>query len=236
MYQFFQTTVNEIPNGFTRFSGTWLPSIFSNRMNNSTNFNSGKLTPLTERVEKSQHVFLTSSVGQLRQDELTPSSKEFGTRSSSSNDINSSFRNFPNQLPLAIIPDNNKLDSGSKSNYEPLLQQSVRFTLGSSGYSVVSTSNGVVEGRVKEKEKVPSFKQEQKPCQMVPKPLKSGASIRPHTNKGMGSENRVSRPPAEGRGRTQLLPRYWPKITDQELLQISGEYPCYILFMHPHTR
>lgn len=37
---------------------------------------------------------------------------------------------------------------------------------------------------------------------------------------------RVARPPGEGRGRNQLLPRYWPRITDQELKQInSGEYP-----------
>lgn len=36
---------------------------------------------------------------------------------------------------------------------------------------------------------------------------------------------RVGRPPIEGRGRGQLLPRYWPKITEQELQQISEEYP-----------
>lgn len=41
---------------------------------------------------------------------------------------------------------------------------------------------------------------------------------------------RVARPPGEGRGRNQLLPRYWPRITDQELQQItSGEYPLVIL-------
>uniref|UniRef100_A0A804NS25 Uncharacterized protein n=1 Tax=Zea mays TaxID=4577 RepID=A0A804NS25_MAIZE len=34
---------------------------------------------------------------------------------------------------------------------------------------------------------------------------------------------RVARPPAEGRGRNQLLPWYWPRITDQELQQISGD-------------
>ncbi|KAL3752509.1 hypothetical protein ACJRO7_013206 [Eucalyptus globulus] len=34
---------------------------------------------------------------------------------------------------------------------------------------------------------------------------------------------RVARPPAEGRGKNQLLPRYWPKITDQELQQLSGD-------------
>ncbi|CAA6672036.1 unnamed protein product [Spirodela intermedia] len=31
------------------------------------------------------------------------------------------------------------------------------------------------------------------------------------------------RPRAEGRGRNQLLPRYWPRITDQELQQISRD-------------
>ncbi|KAK2632500.1 hypothetical protein EUGRSUZ_L01474 [Eucalyptus grandis] len=30
---------------------------------------------------------------------------------------------------------------------------------------------------------------------------------------------------SQARGRNQLLPRYWPRITDQELQQISGEYP-----------
>lgn len=33
---------------------------------------------------------------------------------------------------------------------------------------------------------------------------------------------RVARPPGEGRGRNQLLPRYWPRITDQELQQITS--------------
>ncbi|XVF84167.1 hypothetical protein PTKIN_Ptkin17bG0003800 [Pterospermum kingtungense] len=42
-------------------------------------------------------------------------------------------------------------------------------------------------------------------------------------NPGMVPQIRVARPPAEGRGRNQLLPRYWPRITDQELQQISGD-------------
>lgn len=57
---------------------------------------------------------------------------------------------------------------------------------------------------------------------------------RPHSNSSAAFEPgfdpqaslRVARPPGEGRGRNQLLPRYWPRITDQELKQItSGEYP-----------
>lgn len=45
----------------------------------------------------------------------------------------------------------------------------------------------------------------------------------------MNSQIRVARPPVEGRIKNQLLPRYWPRITEQELQQISGEYPCLML-------
>lgn len=41
---------------------------------------------------------------------------------------------------------------------------------------------------------------------------------------------RVARLPVEGRIKSQLLPRYWPRITEQELQQISGEYPQTFLF------
>ncbi|XP_048135875.1 B3 domain-containing transcription repressor VAL1-like isoform X2 [Rhodamnia argentea] len=40
---------------------------------------------------------------------------------------------------------------------------------------------------------------------------------------GPSSLHQVPRPPAEGRGKNQLLPRYWPRITDQELQQLSGD-------------
>lgn len=36
---------------------------------------------------------------------------------------------------------------------------------------------------------------------------------------------RIGRPRADARGRSQLLPRYWPRFTDEELQQISGKYP-----------
>lgn len=36
---------------------------------------------------------------------------------------------------------------------------------------------------------------------------------------------RNGRPRVDARGRSQLLPRYWPRFTDQDLQQISGEYP-----------
>lgn len=57
---------------------------------------------------------------------------------------------------------------------------------------------------------------------MLPKSaLPQGLNV----NAGMSSQIRVARPPVEGRIKNQLLPRYWPRITEQELQQISGEYP-----------
>ncbi|KAI7757177.1 hypothetical protein M8C21_008042, partial [Ambrosia artemisiifolia] len=46
-----------------------------------------------------------------------------------------------------------------------------------------------------------------------------------NANVDVSSQIRVARPPVEGRIKNQLLPRYWPRITEQELQQISGEYP-----------
>ncbi|CAN6468922.1 unnamed protein product [Victoria cruziana] len=58
-------------------------------------------------------------------------------------------------------------------------------------------------------------------------PLLKPASTSPSTgsqpSRDVAPQIRVARPPGEGRGRNQLLPRYWPRITDQELQQISGD-------------
>ncbi|XP_010447454.1 PREDICTED: B3 domain-containing transcription repressor VAL2 isoform X3 [Camelina sativa] len=59
--------------------------------------------------------------------------------------------------------------------------------------------------------------------QLLPKPANSAptaAGMEP--NGSLVSQIHVARPPPEGRGKTQLLPRYWPRITDQELQQLSG--------------
>lgn len=48
-----------------------------------------------------------------------------------------------------------------------------------------------------------------------------------HNGVDASSETQIrnARPRAEARGRNQLLPRYWPRFTDEELQQISLEYP-----------
>lgn len=191
---------NEIPNSFSRFGGNWLPSVFTSRMNN--------IAPLTEGLEKHQ---ITSS----------NSFKEFSIRCTSGIDTDSSLKSplpsstmFLYQSPLSMEHRNNKQNIWPNSVSEPGAKQSL-------GFSVLPTSSTVAE------EKNPSYKEERKSREVVLKQLKSGVSIRSKSNKGMawGSDNRVGRPPGEGRSCCHLLRRYLPKMTDQELLQIHGEYP-----------
>ena len=67
--------------------------------------------------------------------------------------------------------------------------------------------------------------QANKGLQNQPKFPKSALLHGSEMSKESISNLRIARPPADGRGRNHLLPRYWPRITDQELKQISGEYP-----------
>ncbi|KAF8051842.1 hypothetical protein N665_1661s0003 [Sinapis alba] len=55
---------------------------------------------------------------------------------------------------------------------------------------------------------------------ILQKPSKSVLGTPPGTSKS--AQARIRRPPVEGRGKSHLLPRYWPKYTDKELQQISG--------------
>lgn len=68
-----------------------------------------------------------------------------------------------------------------------------------------------------------SHPQRQRQRQLLPKALQASPSTGSESSKDMHPQIRVARPPGEGRGRNQLLPRYWPRITDQELQQISGD-------------
>ncbi|CAM6013133.1 unnamed protein product [Sphagnum balticum] len=60
--------------------------------------------------------------------------------------------------------------------------------------------------------------------QLLPRPTIAGAAAAATLEPGFDAQAplRVARPPGEGRGRNQLLPRYWPRITDQELQQITS--------------
>eukprot|EP01018_Ginkgo_biloba_P019513 Gb_31557 [translate_table: standard] len=76
----------------------------------------------------------------------------------------------------------------------------------------------------KEENKFPAaYPQHQRQRQILPKPSHASPSTGSDSSKDMHPQIRVARPPGEGRGRNQLLPRYWPRSTDQELQLISGD-------------
>ncbi|XP_052882376.1 B3 domain-containing transcription repressor VAL1-like isoform X1 [Gossypium arboreum] len=83
-------------------------------------------------------------------------------------------------------------------------------------------SGGLADG--KEPSKTwSSFQQGQQSRRILPKPSKNGLTTSSELNKGMIPQARITRPPIEGRGKNHLLPRYWPRITDQELQKLSGD-------------
>ncbi|GAB2272079.1 hypothetical protein Dimus_006898 [Dionaea muscipula] len=109
----------------------------------------------------------------------------------------------------------------SELPFHPDLSFSLGVTMGKSQ----SFSGIVVEER--EPSGPPTFLQQGPPSghllPQLPKPASFDASV------NLVPQMRVVRPPVESRGRNQLLPRYWPRITDQELQQISGDSNCTIV-------
>ncbi|PON36402.1 Zinc finger-type transcription factor [Trema orientale] len=122
-------------------------------------------------------------------------------------------------------PDNNRTALEVKERHESHLQPSLNMTLGTPSMTssfVLPFSGTAVDGREQSKTPSPSFEQH-RARPILPKPLKSGLNASSETNKGVLNQMRIARPPGEGRGKNQLLPRYWPRITDQELEQLSGD-------------
>lgn len=136
--------------------------------------------------------------------------------------------------PILFKPDSSRQNQAFKDTTETLAQPSLNFCLTNALSplgSVLPFPDGIVEGS--EQNRVSPSQQGQRAHQILPKPPEPGCSAGSAATKRMASQIRIARPPAEGRGRSQLLPRYWPRITDQELHQICGEYPFfYISFFH----
>ncbi|KAL4342888.1 hypothetical protein HN51_061202 [Arachis hypogaea] len=108
-----------------------------------------------------------------------------------------------------------------KNRHEPMTQPSLNMCLGNPSGSnlVLPSATEIAEGRLESK--ASNFQQRSRP--ILPKPSKTGLTMNVETDKGSTSQARIARPPAEGRGKNQLLPRYWPRITDQELERLSGD-------------
>lgn len=185
----------------------------------------GKLMQLCRIVEASE----ATCCHQSQRDEIITSS---GLNSQEDNspirEVNSGISNL---ITASIQPltfpmlENNRSSWEIKNTHESPAQPSLSMSLGTpSRNSILLCARETIEERLEGKPS-PSVHQGQRSRPILPKPSKTGITMNVETNKGINSQGRVARPPAEGRGKNQLLPRYWPRITDQELEQLSGKYP-----------
>ncbi|XP_050211286.1 B3 domain-containing transcription repressor VAL2 isoform X2 [Mercurialis annua] len=132
------------------------------------------------------------------------------------------FNQASNGLSLSVKPEILKPNIAAKDLYESLAQTNLSIALGSTFGNTNPFPGNVVDERTKSKASSP-LQQGPRSRHLLPKPPKSALAAGLEANDSMVSQIRVARPPAEGRGRNQLLPRYWPRITDQELQQISAD-------------
>ncbi|XP_011095138.1 B3 domain-containing transcription repressor VAL2 isoform X1 [Sesamum indicum] len=109
----------------------------------------------------------------------------------------------------------------AKSVHESLVQTNLSISLSASSNS--NSLTGVIAEERQLSTAICSFQQGCRPRHLLPRLPNSILAAGLETNSGTISQLRVARPPVEGRVKNQLLPRYWPRITDQELQQISGD-------------
>ncbi|KAL1149184.1 hypothetical protein V6Z11_A10G175600 [Gossypium hirsutum] len=209
---------DEKPNGFgiVKTNAGQLPSISADNQLISISNENLKLMQLSNNAESiglRQLLQLhnddsSRSFVQMKQEEVLPPAIDIGSTCLSN--TNQASNGSVQAVKPAIC----------KANIsETLLQTNLSISLGSS----LGNQNVFPGSVVDEKGKMSSvLQQASKSLHLLPKPPKpvlAGLEV----NAGMVPQIRVARPPVEGRGRNQLLPRYWPRITDQELQQISGD-------------
>ncbi|ONM26211.1 B3 domain-containing protein [Zea mays] len=195
-------------------------------------------------VNKSNHLFMVKGIeaGQssniLRQKEIENGSRQikweqptlsfgdmgrpFLTRSQSALESPQCTRRDDNKDPTT--------DSTSESFSEACLSMSLGIANNVNRMEATSTAErpvllsttAIAEGRELATTLSP-FQHAQRARHFLTRPPRIGEGAAFDPTRDMFPHLRVARPPADGRGRNQLLPRYWPRITDQELQQISGD-------------
>ncbi|KAG6751406.1 hypothetical protein POTOM_045942 [Populus tomentosa] len=218
---------DEIPNGFGFLArnnagdSESIPAENTEAGNSNDEEGLAQLCRLLEANEPSllhpsKKANTNGGLGQFRQEEIMHAIGDIGT----------GFSNVTQPSigsPKFSKPDNMSSLLDLRDMHSTLSQPSLSMALGAPSVTTnfVTCPDGAVEG--KEQRKTPSFRQGQRSRPILPKPSKPGLSVSSENNIGAASELRIARPPAEGRGKNQLLPRYWPRITDQELQQLSGD-------------
>eukprot|EP00268_Persea_americana_P065453 TRINITY_DN8740_c0_g2_i3.p1 TRINITY_DN8740_c0_g2~~TRINITY_DN8740_c0_g2_i3.p1 ORF type:complete len:898 (+),score=200.14 TRINITY_DN8740_c0_g2_i3:465-3158(+) len=180
------------------------------------------------RLAITQNDSINSSLGHIKREQVMLPIRKVGS---------TGFSHI-NQVTVgasqAVKRDYGKDSKGEKDMHETLAHACLSMSLvtsNPSNFVEASYNSGTpnlvmalhgAEGREQNKVLYP-FQQGQRSRHLLPKPPKMSSGTGLETSKDAVSQIRVARPPGEGRGRNQLLPRYWPRITDQELQQISGD-------------
>lgn len=82
-------------------------------------------------------------------------------------------------------------------------------------YTPVNESNSQIESSVNSLRPIPP----------PPFAMHFQGSLHNGVDLSFDGQIRNVKPRVDARSRSQLLPRYWPRFTDEELHQISGKYP-----------
>ncbi|CAD6342289.1 unnamed protein product [Miscanthus lutarioriparius] len=196
-------------------------------------------------VNKSNHLFMVKGIeaGQssniLRQKEIENGSRQIKWEQPtlSIGDMGRPFLTRSRsalESPQCTRRDDNKDPTTDSTTSESFSEACLSMSLGiaSNGNRMEATSTAerpilspttaIAEGRELATTLSP-FQQAQRARHFLTRPPRVGEGAAFDPTRDMFPHLRVARPPAEGRGRNQLLPRYWPRITDQELQQISGD-------------
>ncbi|OMO83005.1 hypothetical protein CCACVL1_11620 [Corchorus capsularis] len=221
-----QTHGDEIPNGFGALpitnarSSSAESKVVGDHVDDRTLAQLCKIMEANELnlLPQSQTGDTNSSIGQPRGEEVICPVAEVG----------SSFSNAMQQFVLTsnfAKAEDAKPSLDIRDIHDSLSQPSLSMTLGGPSGNpnfVLPFSSGLADGKEQSKTS-PSFQQGQRSRPILPKPSKNGLGTSPEVNKSVVPQARIARPPVEGRGKNHLLPRYWPRITDQELQQLSGD-------------
>ncbi|KAJ6728660.1 B3 DOMAIN-CONTAINING PROTEIN [Salix koriyanagi] len=109
-------------------------------------------------------------------------------------------------------------NAGIIGDEQPQLLSSLREDISAQQFGIAipyaspSESKGQIEGSVN-------------PVQPAPLPLfakRFHGTLHKGVDSSVDGQTRNGRPRIDARGKSQLLPRYWPRFTDEELQQISG--------------
>lgn len=170
---------------------------------------------------QSQNDKVSESVQKMKQEELPSSMGEIGSTCFSNINMTS------NGSCEAAKAELYKANMRTNAMYESMPHTTLSIAIGSSlGNS--NPYNGVMVDRREHNDTLTPFLHGTRSRHVLPKNPRSAFATGLEVSTGTASQIRVARPPAEVRGKNQLLPRYWPRITDQELQQISGEYPLFL--------